>query len=207
MTIKNHGIRNTDDIPVGGQNLSFLPPAIILPYVGTTAPTGSFICDGSQISRTLYSALYAIIGNAYGSGDGSTTFHLPDLRGRVIRCVDNGAGHDPDSASRTASNTGGNTGDNIGSLQTDDTKQHSHTMQTSGSHTHGLRSEWGTNSNLNIGAPNGLYNQLSYQEGVGYMNTISVYASGDHTHTINNTGGNETRMKNIYCNYIITSGI
>src|SRR5215831_6242331 len=53
-------------------------------WYGPTAPTGFLLCDGSAVSRTTYSALYAVIGNAYGSGDGSTTFNLPDCRGRLI---------------------------------------------------------------------------------------------------------------------------
>ena len=51
-------------------------------YGGTTAPTGWLGCDGSTVSRTTYAALFAVIGTIYGSGDGSTTFHLPDMRGR-----------------------------------------------------------------------------------------------------------------------------
>lgn len=53
---------------------------MILPYAGTSAPTGFLLCDGSEVSRTTYAALYAITGNAYGAGNGSTTFNLPDLR-------------------------------------------------------------------------------------------------------------------------------
>ena len=53
---------------------------VILPYAGSTAPTGFLLCDGSAVSRTTYSALFAITGTAYGVGDGSTTFNVPDLR-------------------------------------------------------------------------------------------------------------------------------
>jgi microcystin-dependent protein len=59
-----------------------LPIGVTLPYGGSTAPTGYFLCDGSAISRTTYSLLFAILGIAYGVGDGSTTFNLPDLRQR-----------------------------------------------------------------------------------------------------------------------------
>ena len=59
-------------------------------FAGATAPSGWLICDGSAISRTTYSTLYAVIGTTYGSGDGSTTFNLPDLRGRVAVGVGNG---------------------------------------------------------------------------------------------------------------------
>ena len=53
-------------------------------YAGSTAPSGWFICDGSAISRTTYSDLYTVIGTTYGSGDGATTYNLPDCRGRVV---------------------------------------------------------------------------------------------------------------------------
>ena len=51
-------------------------------YAGTEAPYGWLKCDGSAVSRTTYSLLYSVIGTTYGSGDGSTTFNLPDLRDR-----------------------------------------------------------------------------------------------------------------------------
>lgn len=60
-----------------------IPTGTVSQFAGSSAPTGWLICDGSAISRTTYSTLFAVIGTAYGSGDGSTTFNLPDLRGRV----------------------------------------------------------------------------------------------------------------------------
>ena len=52
-------------------------------YAGATAPVGWLICDGSDVSRTTYAALYAIIGNTFGNGNGTTTFNLPDMRSRL----------------------------------------------------------------------------------------------------------------------------
>lgn len=60
------------------------PPGIIEQYAGASAPTGYLMCDGTAYSRTTYAALYAAIGTAYGAGDGSTTFNVPDLRGRGL---------------------------------------------------------------------------------------------------------------------------
>ena len=54
------------------------PIGAIVPYGGDTAPTGYLLCDGSAVSRTTYADLFAVIGTKYGSGDGSTTFNLPD---------------------------------------------------------------------------------------------------------------------------------
>jgi microcystin-dependent protein len=56
---------------------------IIKMFAGSTAPTGYLLCDGSAVSRSTYADLFAAIGTIYGTGDGSTTFNLPDLSGRV----------------------------------------------------------------------------------------------------------------------------
>lgn len=59
------------------------PAGIIMPFAGTSAPEGYLMCDGSAVSRTTYATLYAVIGDTFGAGDGSSTFNLPDLGGRV----------------------------------------------------------------------------------------------------------------------------
>lgn len=53
-------------------------------FAGSTAPQGWLLCDGSAVSRSTYSELFSTIGTTYGQGDGSTTFNLPDLAGRVL---------------------------------------------------------------------------------------------------------------------------
>jgi microcystin-dependent protein len=62
---------------------SAVPSGVISAYGGSSAPTGYLLCDGTAVSRTTYSALYAIVGTTYGSGDGSTTFNVPNLKGKV----------------------------------------------------------------------------------------------------------------------------
>ena len=62
-----------------------VPVGSIYWYTSTTIPDGFLLCDGSKIGRTDYSSLFAVIGTAFGSGDGSTTFSLPDLRAKFIR--------------------------------------------------------------------------------------------------------------------------
>lgn len=63
---------------------SLVPVGTILPYGGASSPNSSWLlCYGQAVSRSTYSSLYAIIGDLYGVGDGSTTFNLPDLRGRI----------------------------------------------------------------------------------------------------------------------------
>ncbi|MGI9308552.1 MAG: phage tail protein [Gammaproteobacteria bacterium] len=97
------------------------------------APAGGWLlCDGSAVSRTTYAALFAIISDDYGAGDGSTTFNLPDYRGEFLRGVDGGAGVDPDAASRTDRGDT-TTGDAVGTRQADDLASHTHTVGRSNS--------------------------------------------------------------------------
>jgi len=56
---------------------------MVLPYAGASAPTGFLLCDGAAVSRSTYADLFALISTTYGVGDGSTTFNLPNLKGRV----------------------------------------------------------------------------------------------------------------------------
>lgn len=70
-----------------------VPAGIIASYGGDTAPSGWLICDGSEISRTTYADLFSAIGTKYGSGDGSTTFNLPDFKlqtATVVNVITNG---------------------------------------------------------------------------------------------------------------------
>ena len=68
-----------------------MPTGSVIPYAGKSAPDGWLLCDGAAVSRTTYADLFAVIGTTFGSGDGSTTFNLPDLRGRVAVGVDSDA--------------------------------------------------------------------------------------------------------------------
>jgi microcystin-dependent protein len=67
-----------------------IPPGALMDFAGTTVPTGWLMCDGSQVSRTTNAPLFSAIGTTYGAGDGSTTFNLPDCRGRVTAGLDPG---------------------------------------------------------------------------------------------------------------------
>ena len=84
---------------------------MLMPYAGSSAPTGWLLCYGQAISRTTYSDLYAVVGTTYGAGDGATTFNLPDLRGRVVAGKDDMGGV---SADRLTNQTGGLDGDGLG---------------------------------------------------------------------------------------------
>lgn len=67
----------------GGTLYADSPIGTILPYGGASAPSGWFLCDGTAVSRTTYSELFAVIGESFGAGDGSTTFNIPDMRESV----------------------------------------------------------------------------------------------------------------------------
>lgn len=71
-----------------------VPVGAVCSFAGTSAPDGWLVCDGAAVSRTTHAALFAQIGTAFGAGDGSTTFTLPDLRGEFVRGLDSGRGVD-----------------------------------------------------------------------------------------------------------------
>ena len=73
-----------------------VPTGTILDFGGGTAPDGYLECNGAAVSRATYATLFAAIGIVWGSGDGSTTFNVPDLRGRVTAGIDGSAGRMPD---------------------------------------------------------------------------------------------------------------
>lgn len=69
-----------------------IPVGVMHEYGGATAPTGYLLCDGTAVSRATYAPLFAIISTTYGTGDGSTTFNVPDLRGRMPMGAGTGTG-------------------------------------------------------------------------------------------------------------------
>lgn len=118
---RQHGHLSADD---GGTLtpspvVPLVPTGAILPYGGAAAPAGFVVCDGAAISRTTYAALYTILGTAYGAGDGSTTFNVPDLRGRSPLGSGTGAG----LTARTIGQTGGEEGH---ALTSDEGPTHTH---------------------------------------------------------------------------------
>lgn len=117
-----------------GGTIGAVPAGAVMPFAGTTAPAEWLLCYGQAVSRTQYGQLFAVIGTTYGTGDGSTTFNVPDLRGRVVAGVDNMGGS---AASRLTSTTITGGGDAVGEVGGSQT----HTLTTSEmpSHTHTIR--------------------------------------------------------------------
>ncbi|MDR0830051.1 MAG: tail fiber protein [Prevotellaceae bacterium] len=102
-------------------NALMMPAGTIIAFGGNKAniPAGWLLCDGAAVSRSDYAALYTAIGTAWGYGNNSTTFNLPDLRGIFLRGVSETSGKDPNAATRTAVKDGGNSGNNVGTYQGD----------------------------------------------------------------------------------------
>jgi len=125
-----------------------LPVGSYVEGAWTTAPAGYLLANGAAVSRTTYANLFAVIGTTYGAGNGSTTFNLPDTRGRVT--VDQSS----DAEFDVMGEKGGE-------------KQHLLTAAELPPHQHAIRAEFGTNSNLNVGVP-GNYNQLTTNAGYAF---------------------------------------
>ena len=121
----------TKTIPASDFRTYILPAGSVIPYAGTSAPTGFLLCDGSSVSQSTYADLFAVIGTTYDTGDDGSTFKLPDLRGRVVAGQDDMGGS---SANRLTNQSGGLNGDTLGDTGGSET----HTLTTSqlAAHTH-----------------------------------------------------------------------
>ncbi|MGJ4884722.1 phage tail protein [Bradyrhizobium sp. HKCCYLRH3097] len=135
-----------------------VPIGASLEFWGATAPNSSFVFPyGQPISRTAYSVLFALMGTTFGTGDGSTTFNLPDLRGRVTACVDNMGGT---TANRLVSgglasvrhSIGGFGGEDAHVLVTSEMPSHAHGVNDPG-HSHTVQS-YAPGGNVNAVAGN-----------------------------------------------------
>lgn len=94
-------------------SFNYTPIGTLIIVPTETVPTGYLECNGATISRTTYSELFTVIGTLFGVGDGSTTFEIPDLRGKFLRSWDHGAGNDPGVVSITGDTHSNTTIDSI----------------------------------------------------------------------------------------------
>lgn len=162
------------------------PAGTVNSYAGSTAPTGWLLCAGQNVSRNTYAGLFAAIGTTYGSGDGSTTFALPDLRGRVVAGVDNMGGSAASRLTSTvlsASNTIGATG---------------------GAQTHGLSSSEMPSHAHNVVIRRGAVASTPYT--IYQLQTITTGAWSDETFTTTSAGSGTAHLNTqptMVMNYII----
>jgi microcystin-dependent protein len=159
------------------------PAGSIIAFGGDTnrIPSGWLLCNGQAVSRTGRAKLLTAIGTAWGAGDGSSTFNVPDLRGMFLRGLNGDLADltwmDPDGNTRQSRN-GGNSGNAVGSYQQHELKQHRHELPL----------ESGGNLNIQSLASNiGTDERYGHPAGEAY----------------GNYGGSETRPNNAYVNYII----
>lgn len=175
------------EIVIGDAN--GINPGIIESYSGSSVPSGYLFCNGQAVSRTTYSDLFAVIGTTYGSGDGSTTFNLPNLNGRSIV--------GKDSSNFTAL---GATGGSINTtLTTANIPSHSHTVTAKGSVSSTFTgSSATTSSNGAHTHRTGISTSEAYKQTVTTSgNVAAAYweqnhsntsSAGAHTHTVTAKG-------------------
>lgn len=197
---------NPSDLATLGQ--AGLPAGVVLDFAGSVAPTGYLLCYGQAISRTVYAALFAAIGTAFGAGDGTTTFNIPDARGRVAAGKDDMGGV---AANRLTSPVNGLTLGAVGGAQ-------SHTLTTAqlAAHTHDGST---TNNGAHIHDLNGGWSAANNDAGgvAGFINAGTIVSpntgsAGDHSHvfTTNTAGGGDAHnntQPTIVFNKIIRTGV
>ena len=200
--------------PVGiAQAVSSSPTGALTAFAGSSAPTGWLLCYGQAVSRATYAALFSVVGTTYGSGNGSTTFNIPDMRGRVPVALDNMGGTDADRL--TVANTLGDTGGKekhlllvaempshshlAGLLAATSAGSHVHTLNTlaigntgsTHSHDAGNYDGVGINNDIMTNVPGYPAFQSLYAGGAA-NNRIKATASADSAHTHNITGALQT---------------
>ncbi len=163
-----------------------LPAGMVVPYAGSSTPTGWLLCYGQAVSRSTYSALFTAISTVFGVGDGVTTFNLPDLRGRLPFGKDNMGGV---AASRltsagngtldgaTLSATGGN---QLLSAHTHTGPSHTHTGP---SHTHTGTTGTESATHTHTG-PSHTHTGTTGTVSADHTHSGTTSSDGSHTHTI-----------------------
>ena len=160
-----------------------IPSGTIIPWSDASIPTGFLECTGQAVSRSTYATLFGIIGTTYGSGDGSTTFNVPDLQDNVAISK---------SPTKTLGTTGGaNTVTSTGNVGGSTANATLSTPQLA-SHSHGSPKRLGNSDDqqsptaqLNLGNfPGSPLNTNSAGSGAGHSHNMSATFSGDATSVV-----------------------
>lgn len=167
-----------------------VPVGAGMDYWGTTAPSGWIFPYGQALNRTTYAALFAVMGTTYGAGDGSTTFNVPDKRGRASFGKDDMGGT---SANRLTDQAGGFNGDMLG--------------DSGGEETHTLSEAEVPASTVSITDWSGNQTQITGSQ-PGALIKTSAGTYGSRSFSTNGGGGaHNTLPPGIVCNYIIYAGV
>jgi microcystin-dependent protein len=209
-------------LPAGvGIHEALVPTGALIPFAGTTAPEGFLLCDGSEVSRTVYAALFARIGTMYGAGDGTTTFNVPDLRGRAIVGKDDmgggAAGRITAASGVDGESLGATGGEEVHTLTTAEMPAHDHGVVDPG-HSHEITSSLVVSSFVpTVGFGGGSQSGVLSGNGpgggtvgpIGSVASLSVTAGASTTGvTITTSGGGEAHnnvQPSIILNYLIKS--
>jgi microcystin-dependent protein len=174
---------------------TILEPGIVVPYAGATAPTGWLICDGAAVNRSIYGALFVIVGTTYGAGDGSTTFNLPNLvnrfgvgAGGTYPLASTGGATSVTTSTAGSHNHTGAAGSTTLTTAQIPSHTHSGTTDSAGNHTHGTS---GSGGESGIAASANYGNTNNYIFTGGGTNQYNTSTAGAHTHpfTTGATGG------------------
>lgn len=171
----------------GGSTSSSMPTGSVLTFTGPICPEGYIPADGVAISRSEYSALYAVIGTTHGFGNNIDTFNVPDYRGRFLRGAAGTSLNDPDKESRIAMANGGNAGNNIGSIQGHAFQTHSHSLASIAKYGNGIAGEYG----------------WSRDDGISSSSIVKPTTAAGATGANSQPSTAETRPVNAYVNYCI----
>ncbi len=177
------------------------PIGLLAPYAGLTAPSGWLLCDGSEVDRAQYSALYDIIGDTYKASPTVGKFGLPDLRGRVPMGADNMGGTSADTVTANSADVvGAKDGSEDVTIQVENLPEHEHDLRgDSGDQYYAIRDVSGTpndNEAIIYDAPTGTGAGQAYPNSGGVL-TQGIQTLGNAINIMNPT---------ITINYIIYTG-
>ena len=165
------------------ESVGGVPAGSVTCFAHSSVPSGWLECNGANVSRSTYATLFAAIGTTWGTGDGSSTFGLPDCRGEWVRGWDNSRGVD--------------SGRSIATTQSDQNKSHTHSASvTDPGHSHTVNQYGG-----NFGGSSGA--QTFRSDHSGTSTAIVQSATTGISVSNGNQGGTEVRVRNIAMMYII----